>query len=176
MSTYTYDTSPDPDYETSDVSNDKIYITEKQILDQLNDFNAEYAKYVRCNYNNNHPNAPLLNTNGQPLQCSGNEESEQKVQEKYDALTQKIADLKSQISNIPTSSDQNPAPDINMLKMKQSKIMELRNQIDLDLNELNEHENSIAFSKKKVLDSTLYATLLWTTAATILVLVVFTRL
>lgn len=171
MSAYIYETSPE---------SDEIYIKDNQILDELNDFNAEYANYVRCNYNNkyvdepNHP--PLLDTMGKPLQCSNNDEQINKLQKKYDALNKKITDLKDILLRMPTKSYQNPVPDVQELQSKQKQIVQLRTQIDNNLNELNEYENSIAFSKRKVLDSSIYATLLWTTAATILVLLVFTRL
>ena len=171
MSAYTYETS---------VDSDEVYNIDNRILDQFNEFNAEYANYVRCNYNNTHANdpnhPPLLDPNGDQLYCSANQLNGNNVLKKYNALNASLLQLNSKISDMPTNSDQNPVPDINTLQTTQNQIIQLRTQIDHDLNELNEHENSIAFSKRKVLDSSVYATLLWTTAATILVLVVFTRL
>lgn len=169
--TYTYETSPE---------SDEVYNIDNQILDQFNDFNAEYANYVRCNYNNKHANdpnrPPLLDSNGNQLQCSVNELNGKNVLKKYNELNANLLKLNEILTEMPKNSPQNKVPDTKELEDKQKKISKMRNQIDKELNELNEYENSIAFSKKKTLDSTIYASLLWTTAATILILFVFTRL
>jgi hypothetical protein len=167
------------EYETS--KSDEVYSIDNEILQQFNEFNAEYAKYVRCNYNNKHANdptrpPPLLDSNGNQLQCSADELNGQKLLEKYNKLNDNLIKLNSILTEMPTKSPQNKVPDTKELKDKQKRIAKMRTQIDKELNELNEYENSIAFSKKKTLDSTIYASLLWTTAATILILFVFTRL
>ena len=166
MSEYNYETSADAD---------DVYTIDNEILDQFNDFNAEYANYVRCNYNNtnaNNPNiSPLLDSNGNSLQCLSNKLNEQTLLKKYNALNTNILKLNSILSSMPPQGNTNI--DVQKLQTKQTDLVKLRSQIDSDLNELNEYENSISLSKRKVLDSNVYATLLWTTAATILVLLVF---
>ena len=170
-------------YETSDA--DDVYNIDNEMLDQFNDFNAEYANYVRCNYNNKNENNPnisqLLDLNGNVLQCTVNQLNGQNVLKKYNELNDNILKLNQTLSSMPPQG--NTVPEVldvqtlqstqTTLQTKQTDLVKLRSQIDSDLNELNEYENSISLSKRKVLDSNIYATLLWTTAATILVLLVF---
>ena len=120
-------------YETSPEA-DLIYTHDSQLLDQLNDFNSEYAKYVRCNYNNkyNSINNPtgvkrdaLLDDNGEPLQCSEDDLNRDKLEEKYELLREKIKELKEKIINkMPTKSP--TVPEVQLLKTKQNEILRER--------------------------------------------------
>lgn len=168
---------------------DNIYNGEIQLLDEFNDFNSEYANYIRCNYNNKYKNnnniEPLLDENGDILTCSRYELRGDSVLKKYTLLRQKIIQLnnniqkmpkKNQVITLPNGDTVNPmnvVPEIKTLQTNENTNIRLRNELDNNLYELNEYENSIALHKKKILDSTIYASLLWTTGATILVLLVF---
>jgi hypothetical protein len=64
-------------------------------------------------------------------------------------------------------------PTVDYLSTKHKDILIKRIELDNKLNELNNSTNSIVMMKRLETDSTIYATLLWTTLATSLIYYTF---
>lgn len=89
------------------------------------------------------------------------------LRQKYTNLENDIEKYKQALLNMPLVSDPSLQPSV--LNDKHNTIVNMRKDLDIKLNELNNSANSQFFDSKIHLDSTVYATLLWSTLATILV-------
>ena len=103
---------------------------------------------------------------------------------KYGAST---ANLNIKYTNLNTAIDgyitllktvpiPGPTQTAAQLSEKHSKIQKIRNDLDVKLGELNMVENSQAAFNKLHMDSTVYATLLWTALATSLLFFTFSKI
>jgi hypothetical protein len=91
----------------------------------------------------------------------------------YDKLNTAIDDYKGVLDKVPTPG---PTQTIDEISEKHSNIQKLRNELDVKLGELNMIENSQAAFNKLHMDSTVYATLLWTALATSLLFFTFSKI
>jgi hypothetical protein len=170
---------------TEQVDVSPLFEKERDVLAKLNTFNQEYSKFMRCNYyykkcqqgDERDFCKEMTNAiNKNEIQCNGNStsgESDAKYKEDLVALNTAIDAYKGVLEKIPTSGT---PQEIEKLSEKHSNIQKLRNELDVKLGELNMVENSQAAFNKLHMDSTVYATLLWTALATSLLFFTFSKI
>jgi len=194
-------TTPPEQFDTS-----VLFQKERDVLEKLNTFNQEYSKFQRCNYyylncsKNNRGTydsdtgfCKEMDTNANTCSkltdgdagdtifkntktVSGDTKSGASTANlniTYTNLNQAIADYKGVLDKVPTPG---PTQTIDEISEKHSNIQKLRNELDVKLGELNMIENSQAAFNKLHMDSTVYATLLWTALATSLLFFTFSKI
>jgi hypothetical protein len=151
---------------------------EQQLLNDLNEFNAKYARYVACSDN-------ILNANNK-LNCTDIELNKQTVTDAYDrivastngaAVSGSLYAVKNSISdtNDYVTNDVADAT-FNDISAKHKNIMQLRGELDEKLKELYVTEDSLAYEQKRMFDGTVYTSLIWTVLATTTLFYVFKKL
>jgi len=151
---------------------------EQQLLNDLNEFNAKYARYVACSDN-------ILNANNK-LNCTDIELNKQTVTDAYDrivestngaAVSGSLYAVKNSISdtNDYVTNDVADAT-FNDISAKHKNIMKLRGELDEKLKELYVTEDSLAYEQKRMFDGTVYTSLIWTVLATTTLFYVFKKL
>ena len=178
--------NPD-DYPTNASLNQDRALFEKEIvvLKQLNDFNAAFAKFKKCKYNSEHtatnaykftdldcPQAPPIDDGTNYSSKSTNYKTI--LGNSSSGLIKDINVYTALLNDYPekNSGDQT----VSGLSTKHREILTKRADLDNKLNELNNSINSVSSMKKIETDSTIYATLLWTTLATSLLYYTFTKM
>ena len=151
-----------------------IMQNEQQLLNDLNEFNAKYARYVACSNN-------ILNANNK-LNCTDIELNKKTVTDAYDkiagdaasgslyAVKNSIADTNDFVTNDVANAT------FNDISAKHKNIMQLRGELDEKLKELYVTEGSLAYEQKRMFDGTLYTSLIWTVLATTTLFYVFKKL
>lgn len=146
------------------------------------DTNGKCSNYVdKGNYNNN--TLQIVDSNGNNLKTVTGVSSQKiadiiesnyttandlsDLKQKYTNLENDIEKYKQALLHMPLVSDPSLQPSV--LNDKHNVIVNIRKDLDTKLNELNSSSNSQFFDSKIHLDGTIYATLLWTTLATLLV-------
>ena len=151
---------------------------EQQLLNDLNEFNAKYARYVACSDN-------TLNANNK-LNCTDIELNKQTVTDAYErivastngaAVSGSLYAVKNSISdtNDYVTNDVADAT-FNDISAKHKNIMQLRGELDEKLKELYVTEDSLAYEQKRMFDGTVYTSLIWTVLATTTLFYVFKKL
>lgn len=151
---------------------------EQQLLNDLNEFNAKYARYVACSDN-------ILNANNK-LNCTDIELNKQTVTDAYErivastngaAVSGSLYAVKNSISdtNDYVTNDVADAT-FNDISAKHKNIMRLRGELDEKLKELYVTEDSLAYEQKRMFDGTVYTSLIWTVLATTTLFYVFKKL
>lgn len=147
---------------------------EQQLLNDLNEFNAKYARYVACSDN-------ILNANNQ-LNCTDIELDKNTVTDAYDkiardATTGSLYAVKNSIANdaVPVTNAQADAR-FSGITAKHRTITRLRGELDAKLKELYVTEDSLAYEQNRMFDGTLYTSLIWTVLATTTLFYVFKKL
>lgn len=147
---------------------------EKQLLNDLNEFNAKYARYVACSDN-------ILNANNK-LNCTDIELDKKTVTDAYDKIardttTGSLYAVKNSIANDTESvTNAQAAARFSGITTKHKNIMQLRGELDAKLKELYVTEDSLAYEQKRIFDGTLYTSLIWTVLATTTLFYVFKKL
>jgi hypothetical protein len=151
---------------------------EQQLLNDLNEFNAKYARYVACSDN-------ILNANNK-LNCTDIELNKQTVTDAYDrivastngaAVSGSLYAVKNSISNTNEFVTNDVADaTFNDISAKHKNIMKLRGELDEKLKELYVTEDSLAYEQKRMFDGTVYTSLIWTVLATTTLFYVFKKL
>ena len=171
------------DYPTDASLNQDRYIFNKEIevLKKLNEFNAAFAKFKKCKYNSDQiePNAFKFD-----LTCTStdNDGSYYKTilfgnSSNGNSSNGLIKDMNDYTSLLNAYPEKDPTDlTVDQLSKKHRDILTKRAELDNKLNELNNSTNSISSTKKIETDSTIYATLLWTTLATSLLYYTFTKM
>lgn len=147
---------------------------EQQLLNDLNEFNAKYARYVACSDG-------TLNANNK-LNCTDIELNKKTVTDAYDKIarddtTGSLYAVKNSIAN-DTVHVTNAQADTRFsgITAKHKNIMQLRGELDAKLKELYVTEDSFAYEEKRMFDGTLYTSLIWTVLATTTLFYVFKKL
>ena len=147
---------------------------EQQLLNDLNEFNTKYARYVACSDN-------LLNANNK-LKCTDIELNKKTVTDAYDkivgdsasgslyAVKDGISDANDYITNDVADAT------FDDITAKHNNIMQLRGELDAKLKELYVTEDSLAYEQKRIFDGTVYTSLIWTVLATTTLFYVFKKL
>ena len=157
-------------YQEIDLS--EIYTLESEVFDKSNAFNKLYACYVRSEYNrlpyaNRLPgyyaNADILRDCTKPTSAE--------LEMAYRELSNKISQLQSKIEMLPQNTN---TASTNAIYDDHRKILAMRNELDDKIGNLQEKRGSEMDKSKLELDSTVYASLLWTTLATCLIYYTFT--
>jgi hypothetical protein len=151
---------------------------EQQLLNDLNEFNAKYARYVACSDG-------ILNANN-TLNCTDIELNKQTVTAAYDKIVASTngagasGSLYALKNSISDSNDfvTNDVADatFNDISVKHKNIMQLRGELDAKLKELYVTEDSLAYEQKRIFDGTVYTSLIWTVLATTTLFYVFKKL
>lgn len=151
---------------------------EQQLLNDLNEFNTKYARYVACSDN-------TLNVNNK-LNCTDLELDKKTVIDAYDKIvmitnrTATSGSLYAVNNGTATANDYvtNSEADatFNDITAKHKNIMQLRGELDAKLKELYVTEDSFAYEQNRIFDGTLYTSLLWTVLATTTLFYVFKKL
>lgn len=134
---------------------------EKKLLTDLNDFNNKYAKYISCNDSKN---------------CNVSDvELVAEIKAAADVLTADIIELKGHISSEPVVTPTNYNSNYSALDTGYKSVLKLRGELDTQLKELYQTEDSNLNNYKKNFDSTIYSEILLLTLATSLIYYIFTR-
>lgn len=169
---------------------DDIYKIQSVILKQLNDFNAEYSKYITYKYNTKHTGngdtTPLLkysNATTTDAQLSGKYSKIDKITQlsSYQTLNDSLKTYTNLVGAnqkyYPSSGDKRTVGQkTNDMSVSHGAIMRVRNDLDNKLYELNSMEQSLYGDSKLQMDSSIYVTILWTTLATSLVYYMFVHM
>jgi hypothetical protein len=91
-------------------------------------------------------------------------------------LKQDIIDVSNAITPLKSNSNLNTILSTPELKAKYADLQALRNKLDVQLAELYNVEGSIPNMYKNQMDSTIYASVLWTVLATSMVYYIFTKM
>ncbi len=158
-----------------------IYLMGKDLLSELNILNADYAKYVRCKYNDTYKDTPdyeskkLKDINGNDLICSDDEITGKILNKRYTDFMNDLNFFNNLIATkIPINNP--PLDDPITIENKHSEIVKFRKEMDVKLAELNEIHNSMAKENRLYHDTTVYMSLIWATMATSIVYFIFVRL
>jgi len=151
---------------------------EQQLLTDLNEFNAKYARYVACSDN-------ILNANNK-LKCTDIELDKKTVTDAYDkivvfadgdAASGSLYAVKNSLSEeTEFVTNEEAEATFNDITAKHKNIMQLRAELDAKLKELYVTEDSLAYEQKRIFDGTLYTSLIWTVLATTTLFYVFKKL
>jgi hypothetical protein len=134
---------------------------EKELVDQLADFNKKYERYIHCNDSNVNEDC-----------VSGNEPTSQELIDKMNTINGIINVMKSKtISQTPNyqSIHTNIVNDYD-------KVVNLRNDLDMKLKQLHDPEHSKIVDFKYSYDSTIYSGIVISALATSLLYYIFTEL
>lgn len=173
-------------------SPDELYTIQTQILNEINNFNAEYSDFVTYKYNTKHsisgdttPQLKYANGSTDNTPYAGRFSGINTVQDlpKYQTLIKDIQTYNNLlVANKAYYPEPEDAKDPNTglskldpiyLNLKHIDVKNLRNDLDTKLFELNNIQNSVEGSSKMQMDSSIYVTILWTTLATSLIYFMF---
>ena len=150
---------------------------EHTLLEQLNDFNKKYAKYVSCNDSTMNP--------ANKLNCSAIDLSYNTVQLAYSKILFQTSNGENVYGSILDVSNTNLSRmptyavyDMSRTYIKNtynSDILNLRIELDAKLKELNGNADSISNEYKERFDSTIYSGLMVTVLATSMIYYLFTK-
>lgn len=166
--------------EKGNYSQRDIYLMGKDLLSELNELNADYAKYVKCKYNDTYKDAPnydskkLKDVNGNVLICSDDEITGKILNKRYNDFMNDLYFFNNLIAN-KTPRNNPPLDDPITIEGKHSEIVKFRKEMDAKLIELNEIHNSMAKENRLYHDTTVYMSLVWATLATSIVYFIFVK-
>jgi len=156
-----------PTDETLDNERD-FFEKETEVLDLLNTFNQSFAKHKRCKYQKDYNKSLGQND------CTGDDETDKNYSDKLKSL---MATMDEYIGELEKYGAKDPNhPTVDKLSSKHRAILTKRTELDQKLNELNNSINSVSSMKQIERDSTIYATLLWSTLAGSLTYYIFTQM
>tara|TARA_B110000483_G_scaffold111626_1_gene135754 strand:+ start:776 stop:1285 length:510 start_codon:yes stop_codon:yes gene_type:complete len=144
-----------------------IFAIERELFEKINVFNQMYSCYIRKNYNNEYITREQLNV----ADCSNTNISDTSINAIFDEITDLVNQIDEIIPDVP--APQFTMANIHDVNLRNSRI---RKDIEVKMNELKEGKGSHAAASKLNLDSTIYASILWTTLATGFVYYVFVEL
>lgn len=133
---------------------------ERELLDQLADFNIKYERYIHCN-------DPKTNSD-----CGANEPTSSQLIAKIDTINGIINTMNGK--TLTSTNDYN----INHASIvtDYDKVVNLRNDLDIKVKQLYDPENSKIVDFKYSYDSTIYSGILISALATSLLYYIFTEL
>ena len=150
----------------SDTDNNNITALmnkEKELLDQLADFNKKYVRYIHCN-------DPKSNND-----CvSGSEPTSQELKTKMTNISNIINNMNSASASISQNNNYQSVHD-DMLD-DYYKVVKLRNELDMKVKQLYDPENSKIADFKYSYDSTIYSGIIISALATSMLYYIFTEL
>ena len=134
---------------------------ERELLDQLADFNKKYERYIHCNDSNVNEDC-----------VSGNEPTSQELIDKMNTINGIINVMKSKTISQTPNYQSNHTNIVN----DYDKVVNLRNDLDIKLKQLHDPENSKIVDFKYSYDSTIYSGIVISALATSLLYYIFTEL
>jgi len=136
---------------------------EKELLDQLADFNTKYIRYIHCN-------DPKTRSD-----CvSGNEPTSQELKTKMTNISNIINAMNS--ARAPISQTTNYQSVHDDILSDYEKVLKLRYELDMKVKQLYNPENSKIADFKYSYDSTIYSGIIISALATSMLYFVFTEL
>ena len=154
-----------------------LFNKEIAVLNKLNEFNAAFAKFKKCKYNSERRGITDFSFNNLNCTPADNDGSNYKniLGNSSSGLIKDINDYT--ISFNPYKGTNSGGLTVPELSTRHREILTKRADLDNKLNELNNNSSNSIYSMKKIeTDSTIYATLLWTTLATSLLYYTFTKM
>lgn len=134
-----------------------ITVTMKDVIDKERDLDTELTAYSKAYYNY------LATGKDQP--------DKTKLEAAITDVNNKLTD-----SSLPKHSNAEYDESYNKLKTDYSELVKMRNELDRKLADLYGAEDSVSNMYKSQLDSTIYASLLWSTLATTLIYYIFVKM
>jgi hypothetical protein len=134
---------------------------EKELVDQLADFNKKYERYIHCNDSNVNKDC-----------VSGSEPTSQELINKMNTINGIINEMKGKTISQTTNYQSNHTNIVN----DYDKVVNLRNDLDIKLKQLHDPENSKIVDFKYSYDSTIYSGIVISALATSLLYYIFTEL
>lgn len=145
-------------------------IDAKDLIGKYNTLNGEFADYQNA-YN---LYVDCYNFNGSnDSTCDSQITS---LHNKADTLKTSITGVSNAITPLKTNPNLNNLLSTDDLKAKHANLQALRNKLDVQLAELYNVEGSIPNMYKNQMDSTVYASILWTVLATSMVYYIFMQM
>ena len=175
----------------SNSTNDQLFLYQKNLFNDLNEYNKLYVCYARRKYNQD-KNKDILSVDDYPFPCEGtttklkedlndmlygaggSHDEVKKLRSNGNfSIMHQVGEMKDffkshKRSNIPTSVENTQQMHDDILT-KHRNIDILRNELETKLKELNTGDGSHSKESKMQLDATVYASLLWSTLATCLI-------
>ena len=136
---------------------------EKELVDQLADFNIKYERYIHCSDSKDNKDC-----------VSGREPTSQELITKMNTINDIINTMKSKITTIPQTT--NYQSNHNSIVNDYDKVVNLRNDLDMKVKQLYDPENSKIVDFKYAYDSTIYSGIIISALATSLLYYIFTEL
>jgi hypothetical protein len=150
----------------SDTDNNNITALmnkERELLDQLADFNTKYVRYIHCN-------DPKSNKD-----CvSGSEPTSQELKTKITNISNIINTMNSASASISQNNNFQSVHDDILVDYY--KVVKLRNELDMKVKQLYDPENSKIADFKNSYDSTIYSGIIISALATSMLYYIFTEL
>jgi hypothetical protein len=149
-----------------------LQVNEAQLLNDLNDFNSKYARYVYCT------DTTITDDSKKLFGCTIPDSSNNIVNNAYDKVIQDTSGSNLLISSLPGLLQTNQIADasFNEIKQKHRDVDKLRHELQAKLKELHETDDTLAYEQKRIFDGTMYTSLLWTVLATTTLFYVFKNL
>lgn len=138
-----------------------LYASQNTLSREYTTYTEAYLKYLSCE--NNKLDNP-------PSSCRDTEPSNTTLLSAISNVSNNIAALKASPNN------NGSLPPYAEIDASYNKVVNMRNQLDLKLQQLYNLQNSAPNTYQTQLDSTVYSGILWTVLATTLVYYVFTKL
>jgi hypothetical protein len=134
---------------------------ERELLDQLADFNIKYERYIHCS-------DPTTNSD-----CGANEPTSQQLITKMNTINAIINSMNSK-KELPQTTDYQSIH-TNIVN-DYDKVVNLRNDLDMKVKQLYDPEKSKIVDFKYSYDSTIYSGIIISALATSLLYYIFTEL
>ena len=140
--------------------NKSLFDLEKVVIDQINDFNAIYYRYIRC----------------KTINCTENVKSEGDVKNAADKVNTAITNLETAYTSANIKTTDAGFKDNHKIIMEKAKsIDELRRSLDTKMEEILKSRNPPNELTRKH-DSTVYTGIMWSILATSVLFYVFTEM
>ena len=155
------------------MSNNIQYLFNQQnkIINNINQFNIDYTNYLAtCDKRIISPDDP---TQTLPASCAN---LLTKLKAKQSAILNDINSFKINLENFVPPANYNYDASYNELITKYNKNIKTRNNLDLKLKEIYAADGSIQSEFKLNMDSSVYASIMWSVLATSLIYYVFVKL
>ena len=148
-----------------------LFNQQTNIINSINKFNIDYTNYLAtCDKRIISPDDPTLPL---PSNCANLLTA---LQAKQSAILADINSFKTKLSNFVPPANYNYDASFNELINMYNKNIKTRNNLDLKLKEIYAADGSIQSEFKLNMDSSVYASIMWSVLATSLIYYVFVKL
>jgi len=152
-------------------NDEALFEKELIILEKLNKFNKYHVCHIRKTYNDDiYPDSQIyLNDE----KCEDYDYSDASMAQLYNEIIKEIDEMTELFNDSDGNTNNVDMATLNSLSKSNNDI---RNDLEIKMNDLKGVKGSLPDLAKRELDGTVYASILWTTMATCLIYYTFTAL